>query len=240
MGLLTVVRHGQASFLAENYDRLSPVGERQAQRLGEYWVRRGVRFNRVYYGPRERQIRTGEIAAAVARGAGMEWPEAAVMAEFDEYPAEAVMRAFLPGLEERDGQLRGWMEQFRTREDVEGKRRAFEKALREVTQRWMRGEVASAECGTWQGFCSRVSRGIDRILGEADGKGRSVALFTSAGPAAATARKALELSDQATLDLTWSPRNGSYSEFLFTAGRFSLSTFGNTPHLDSLDLLTYR
>ena len=239
MGLLTVVRHGQASFLADNYDRLSPTGELQAQRLGEYWVQMGAKFDRVYYGPRERQIRTGEIAGAVLRQAGLEWPEPTEVADFDEYPAEEVMRAFLPELEERDPQLRTWMEQFRALKDVEGKRRALEKSLRAVTECWLRGEVASDECGTWKEFCGRVGRGIDRILAESTGKGRRVALFTSAGPMAATARKALQLSDQATLDLTWSPRNASFSEFLFTTDRFSLSTFHNTPHLES-NLLTYR
>ena len=38
MGTLHLVRHGQAGFLAEDYDRLSALGRRQAARLGE-WLR---------------------------------------------------------------------------------------------------------------------------------------------------------------------------------------------------------
>ncbi len=34
MGTLYLVRHGQASFGSDDYDRLSPLGQRQSQRLG--------------------------------------------------------------------------------------------------------------------------------------------------------------------------------------------------------------
>jgi broad specificity phosphatase PhoE len=40
MGILFLVRHAQASFLEQNYDKLSALGEAQACHLGEYWARR--------------------------------------------------------------------------------------------------------------------------------------------------------------------------------------------------------
>ena len=36
MAELLIVRHGQASFGAENYDELSPLGVEQAQLAGDY------------------------------------------------------------------------------------------------------------------------------------------------------------------------------------------------------------
>ena len=51
VSLLYLVRHGQASFFAEDYDRLSPLGELQARRLGEFFAARGVRFDAAYSGP---------------------------------------------------------------------------------------------------------------------------------------------------------------------------------------------
>ena len=101
MSVLIVVRHGQASFLSENYDKLSPLGERQAKLLGEYWVAHGLRFTQVYYGPAERQIRTGEITGDVFRAAGLHWPEPIAEPDLDEFPAEQVVRTFLPLLMER-------------------------------------------------------------------------------------------------------------------------------------------
>ena len=48
MSFLTLVRHGQADFFAEDYDQLTALGEQQAQLLGEYWVRQGQHFDEVY------------------------------------------------------------------------------------------------------------------------------------------------------------------------------------------------
>ena len=45
MGSLYLVRHGQASFGADNYDKLSELGHRQCVRLGEYFRHKGVRFD---------------------------------------------------------------------------------------------------------------------------------------------------------------------------------------------------
>ena len=40
MGSIYLIRHGQASFGAENYDVLSPLGYRQSEALGDYLARR--------------------------------------------------------------------------------------------------------------------------------------------------------------------------------------------------------
>ena len=42
MGTLYLVRHGQASFGAEDYDQLSELGARQSERLGQYLADKGL------------------------------------------------------------------------------------------------------------------------------------------------------------------------------------------------------
>lgn len=239
MSVLMVVRHGQASFLAENYDKLSVLGERQARLLGEYWLAHGLRFTHVYYGPAERQIRTGEIIGGVYRAAGCHWPQPASEADLDEFPAEPVVRTFLPVLMERHPHLAELVAQFHAATELERKRRFFDRVLREVSQRWLDGEVSDGGIPDWPSFCLRVEKAVLRMI-EGAPPSSSIAVFTSAGPMAATARAALQLSHAATLNLTWSPRNASFSEFFFTKDRFSLSTFNTTPHLRDHELLTYR
>jgi broad specificity phosphatase PhoE len=239
MSTLTVVRHGQASFLADDYDRLSELGERQARLLGDYWVRHRISFDCVVYGPCERQIRTGEIVGDVVRGAGLPWPVPAIDPDLDEFPAELVVRTFLPELRRRYPHLDRAVNEFVSTDTKDVKRRIFDKVLREVSQRWLSGEVSRDEIPTWKQFCQRVEAAIGRVKLRTPKSGHSV-VFTSGGPTAATARAALGLSYESTLELTWSPKNASYSEFLFTADRFSLSTFNNTPHLAGPDLITYR
>lgn len=236
MGLITFVRHGQASFLQADYDRLSTLGELQARKLGQYWIANGVRFDHVYYGPARRQSGTGEIVRQVYTDANVEWPEPSCLPEFDEYPGIEVMRAFLPGLIDKHEDIRLLEAEFRTAGEHRVAARAFEKIFQRVTRLWVAGELESPDVETWQAFCDRVDRGIGKVRAAA---GRAV-IFSSGGVMAATARIALDLSPQRTLELSWTPRNASYSEFLFSGERFSLNTFNAYPHLDSPDLLTWR
>jgi broad specificity phosphatase PhoE len=239
MSVIHVVRHGQASFLAANYDQLSPLGEQQALRLGEHWLAHGTAFDQVYYGPAERQIRTGELIADRFRAAGKSWPEPVQDADLDEFPAEEVVRRFLPELMRRHSHLAEAFAQFQAATEFRTRQRLFDAVLREVSQRWMEGEVGAPGLPTWHDFCHRVEGAIERIRAAAP-KSSRVAVFTSGGPTAATARVALGLGYAATLALTWSPRNASVSEFLSSPGRFSMSTFNATPHLPDPAMLTYR
>ena len=69
MGVIQLVRHGQASFGSADYDVLSALGERQARCLGAALAKRGVRPASVVSGSMRRQLAS---AAALAAAAG--WP----------------------------------------------------------------------------------------------------------------------------------------------------------------------
>ncbi|MGT2494736.1 phosphoglycerate mutase family protein [Cupriavidus basilensis] len=69
MATLFLVRHGQASFGAANYDCLSDTGRQQARWLGEYFRERGIAFKRVVAGSLVRQQDTAmEILAGMGAG----------------------------------------------------------------------------------------------------------------------------------------------------------------------------
>ena len=92
MSVLTLIRHGQASFFAANYDQLSALGERQSRALGEYWARRELSFDAVYTGPRVRQRHSAELAVTAAREAGHTCPEPVVLQDLDEYDLKGLTR----------------------------------------------------------------------------------------------------------------------------------------------------
>ena len=50
MASIYLVRHGQASFGAANYDQLSTLGQRQADLTGEFFARVGLSFDAAYAG----------------------------------------------------------------------------------------------------------------------------------------------------------------------------------------------
>jgi len=239
MALLTLVRHGQASFLADNYDKLSPLGERQARRLGEYWGRTRTVFDQVYFGPADRQTRTGEIVGVAVREAQLPWPEPVTLHELDEYSGIEVMRSFLPGMMEKHEDIRELEAQFRGAADKNSAARVYDRLFQKITRMWVAGDLDAPDIEPWQKFCERVDRGVGKMREFAAKNGRVVA-FTSGGVIAAIARTALDLSPQKTLELSWASRNAAFAEFLFSGERFSLSSFNNTPHLDGAEWLTHR
>ena len=239
MALLTLVRHGQASFMASNYDKLSPLGEQQGRILGEYWLRTGAVFDQVYYGPACRHRGTGDQVAEVYRRAGKPWPDAVTLPELDEYPGIEVMRTFLPGLMETHEDIRALDAEFRQAGEQGVAFRLYDKLFQRVTRMWVDEELDSPDVEPWKSFCARIDRGIAHIR-ENSGKNSHIAVFTSGGVIASTVRIALDLAPQRTLELSWTSRNASYTEFLFSSERFSLGSFNNHPHLEEEELLTYR
>lgn len=239
MGRLFLVRHAQASFLSQNYDRLSALGETQARDLGKYWVRRGVNFDGVYAGPAFRHRRTAEIAGEAYQETGVSFLEPVAMEEFDEFQGDAVLAQSMPQLCERDQRIRSLHDAVQAAGDETQKRAAFQRLFEAVISLWVNGQLPRQNAESWGEFCARVNRGLVRVFAES-GKGANVAVFTSGGPIGVAVQRALHLSPPDTLQILWMSRNCSYSEFLFSHERFTLSAFNCHPHLDEDSLLTYR
>jgi broad specificity phosphatase PhoE len=239
MSRVILVRHAQASFLEPNYDKLCGTGEVQARLLGEYWARRGVLFSRVWSGPRVRQVQTARMVEEAYRRLGREFPEVAVMNEFDEYQAEAVLKLGLPQVLERSQEVRDLHRAFELSKDSDERKRSFQQMFEAVIGMWVSGELVVDSLESWPDFCVRVDRGIAAIVNSATPAGDSV-VFTSGGPIGVAMRRALHLSHADTLQLTWMSRNASFTEFLSSGSRFTLSSFNAHPHLEDESLLTYR
>jgi broad specificity phosphatase PhoE len=239
MSRVILVRHAQASFLEPNYDRLCATGEVQARLLGEYWARRGVLFSRAWSGPRVRQVQTARMVEEAYQRVGREFPEVAVMNEFDEYPGEGVLKLGLPQVLERSQEVRHLHRAFERAKDSDERKRSFQQMFEAVIGMWVSGELVINGVESWPDFCARVDRGIANIVNSPTRSGDSV-VFTSGGPIGMALRRALHLSHADTLQLTWMSRNASFTEFLSSGGRFTLSTFNAHPHLEDESLLTYR
>jgi len=238
MGILFLVRHAQASFLEENYDKLSQVGESQARILGEYWAARRMEFDRAGVGPCVRQRDTVGIVSRAFEKAGLKFPEPVILPEFDEYQAEAVLKSGVPELLKTDESVRGLQETFQSSTDA-ARRATFQRLFEAVVSKWVGGQICLSGVETWADFCGRVNSGIGKVL-SGDGHRERVVMFTSGGPIAVAMQRALQLSDERTLQVSWMSRNSSWSEFLYGANRFTLSAFNVHGHIDDPALLTYR
>jgi broad specificity phosphatase PhoE len=239
MGIVFLVRHAQASFLQPNYDNLSHLGETQGRLLGEYWAKHRIVFDRACTGPCVRQKDTLAIVSDACRKAGIPFPDALVVREFDEYQGEAVLERSLPGLLETDQTIRGLQAAFQSSSGLAGRRASFQKLFEAVISKWVREELCPPGVETWLEFCSRVNSGLTKCL-SAGSRGERVAIFTSGGPIAVVLQRALHLSAESTLNVSWMSRNSSWSEFLYSGERLTLSSFNCHPHLVDAAMLSYR
>jgi broad specificity phosphatase PhoE len=239
MSRLFLVRHGQASFLERNYDKLSPKGEAQSRMLGEYWAGLKLCFDRVYTGPRVRQRETARIAGEAYKVADVAWPEPTVLPEFDEFRAEAVIERSLPELIQTDEGIREMNLAFKAAQTRPEQFKTFQAMFEVIIGRWADGKLPLEGIEPWVNFCSRVQLGLAELCAR-ESDGQQIAIFSSGGPVGVAMQRALDLSTESTLKTAWMVRNCSYSEFLFSSGRFTLSTYNATPHFTDPEFLTHR
>jgi broad specificity phosphatase PhoE len=239
LSTLVLVRHGQASFLEADYDRLSPLGQEQARQLGAHWARHRVRVDEVWVGPRRRQRQTAEgCREAYVAGGGL-WPEPRELPALDEYQAEQVMKHAALTLAQRDESVKALSLAFAQAGERQERHRAFERFFQAVVRRWVAGELDAGEIETWHQFRARVHDAFRALTGEGD-SGRRVVAFTSAGAIGVTMQAALGLSDEHALEMGWVVKNASLTEFVFSGGRITLTAFNNLPHLPEPSQHTFR
>jgi broad specificity phosphatase PhoE len=239
MGRLFLVRHAQASFLSDDYDRVSALGEKQARFLGEYWAQRNVVFDHVCSGPALRHRQTARLVCEAYQKAGLDFPTPVIADEFDEFQGEAVLSQCLPALLANNERIRELHNAMQGSRDDESKRANFQRLFEAVISMWVSGEVVIPNVECWQEFCARVNCGLSAFLAKSH-KGEKAAIFSSGGSVSVAVQRALHLSAQDTLRVAWMSRNCSFSEFLFSGDRLTLSSFNAFPHLDAESLLTYR
>lgn len=234
MAHILLLRHGQASFGTHDYDRLSELGQRQSQLLGQHLHRLGLRFDAMLSGTLARQQDT----AANARGRmGDDLPALQADPAFNEYDADGLFRAYLPRALRENPQLAAKPQQ------IFKDRRLFQQVFMAVTGLWLDGvKPEQDEIESWNDFTARVQDGLARI-NSAHGKDAQVAIFTSGGVIAAGAALALALPPRETLKLNWGIYNASISELGFRRSGTYLLGFNNITHLrlaGDQDLVTHR
>ena len=214
MATLFLVRHGQASFGADNYDQLSALGHRQCLRLGEYFRARGQRFDTALSGTLQRQVQS---LAAIAEGL--------------QTPIEALRR---PGLNEYDSAavIASVHAQPLARPDTPELYRHHFRLLRQGLAAWMAGTVQPAGMPSYREFVAGVAEVLEQLRRHDAG---DVLLVSSGGPIASAIGQVLGVAPQTTIDLNMRLRNSSVTEFAITPKRHMLVTYNTLPHLDSAE-----
>lgn len=222
MSRVLLVRHGQASFGAADYDQLSETGAEQSRVLGRALAARGIEPDVVLCG---RMRRHEQTAAGVAEGMGRA-VDHEQDAGWDEFDHLQVLAVHTPPDDESG---------------VEEKV-AFQRWFEQATTRWTSGEHDDDYDESFTAFSTRVGAALDALVERLPRSGTAVVL-TSGGPVAWLAATLLA-EHPATRTALWlrlnpvSVNTGVSTVVVGSRGT-TLVTWNAHDHL-SPDLVTYR
>jgi broad specificity phosphatase PhoE len=226
MGVLLLVRHGQASIDAANYDQLSSVGRRQARAVGERLADADLSVERIVCGTSARQRDTAEALVAA-----LGFPEAQLRtdARLDEFDHVALLAAHPSA---RTVAAR-----------PTGTEPGVPVALGEAIARWIaadQSEQPEDEVAYPESHASFLARAVDAVRALTDAPGTSLAV-TSAGVIAAVTAAALGLPAERWPSLAGRMVNSSITRMASTDVGGVLMTFNDYAHLEhERALITYR
>lgn len=216
MGTLYLVRHGQASFGADDYDQLSELGHRQSVRLGEYFAQKGLHFDSLIAGTLRRHRQTLE---GILQGMNLAGREHLSWDGLNEYDSEAVIASVHPHKLEKPTSPEMYRHHFRL--------------LRDGLAQWMAGVASPKGMPSYNDFVAGVAGALDHV--RAHHYGKNVLIVTSGGPIAMAVGHVLGTRPEATIDLNMRIRNSSITEFAFTPKRHMLVCYNAIPHLEHPD-----
>lgn len=229
MATLYLIRHGQASFGAADYDQLSDRGWEQGRVLGR-WLAGKVKPTAVFGGDLKRHQQTFD---AIAEGFGTTLPVLNQLPGLNEFDHTSVVEALKPAWADRET-----MAKELASHDHPAK--AFQLMFAEAVRRWVSGDNEQDYPETWPAFRERVLSSLRAATANANGG--DIMAVSSGGPIAVVMQALLDLTDDRALALNEVIANTSVTRVLFSGERMSLSVFNSYGHLESESpaLVTFR
>lgn len=203
-----LVRHGQASAGTDDYDRLSPLGIRQASLLGEFWADHRFHIDAAFSGTLKRQQHTAELVLSA-----MATPtETTVLPALDEYNHVAVDSCHGGGVLSDGGSL------------------SFDEYLN-IMQRWQNaGEKNGESVESYQSFEQRGWQRIKQTALEAK-PDSTLVFFTSGGIVSTVLKNILSLNFEQTMHFIWQTRNASVTLLNVSEKHSYVIDYNGIPHL---------
>ncbi|WP_430391239.1 histidine phosphatase family protein [Dyella sp. 20L07] len=215
---LLLIRHGQASFSADDYDQLSPTGAKQSHLLGEWLAAYGPSPDLVAIGPR---VRHRDTAALCLRAADIDISPV-MLPGLDEVDHHELLARLRPDLA-APGAVRATMKQSND------PHRAFQRLFSDALARWVGGDHDAEYRRSWQGFRAEV---LDTLQQLAATPAKTIWAFTSGGPIAVIVSHLLQAPTAQTFQLSWPLVNAGVTRLRLGSGGTSLVTYNAWPHLE--------
>ena len=234
MAIIHLVRHGQASFGAENYDQLSALGVRQCALLGQ-WLRDTQQpVQQILLGAMHRHRQSAQAFwegyGAPAELAAQHWQIESGLNEFDH---EQILIASRPEFAEQ-GRLTKFLA------DQQQPRVVLDRLFIQGVQRWMSGAHDADYAESWPAFKARIVTAMD-LFAQPDHKNSMV--FTSGGPISLMCQHMMAIPDTHMMALLSSMMNSGVSKMISSDGQLRLVSTNSIAHLEvkaDKSLISYR
>jgi len=223
---LYLIRHAQASYGAQNYDQLSPLGVKQSRALAEFMASLPLQVEQLHFGTLARQIDTASalIESGICRSSKRE-QEGIIQSDWlNELDSHSLVVAYLDAILSRRPELACEKLQ-QAGNDWVIPRENFQAMFKELVHHWHLDDGCTFE--SFQQFQNRVFSGIEGLLG-ASVSGEKIALVTSGGVIASICQKILKLDLDGMLSLALTLNNASITEIQIDEHGWQLVCFNNT------------
>ena len=223
MSILHLIRHGQASFGADDYDNLSPKGIEQSVALGKALSQKESKFDHVIVGPHRRHIQTFEGIKKGYKFADL--PDPFIDERFAENQLMEIAQHFIPQI----------LNSNKTTNEIfheipkEERHDKFLKLFHIVAKKWMNEELDLSK-HNFEGFSvfrARIANTLKTIQDKMTDK-PDIMVVTSGGAISGFYAEATNCSQEEIMKLNFGLKNVSISEFVVTTERFTLKAFNSS------------
>lgn len=235
MSAIYLIRHGQASFGAQNYDKLSELGCRQARVVGEYLSDSGIYFDAAYSGDLSRQRETATLALALQPSAVSH----VIDSRLNEIQNDEQLKCLLPEVVKRNPQVQALVEKGLSSS------KDYQKVIDAVFNYWVSPDCNDPRIQSWGDYSNGARQALAEIV-QAQGSGKTVGIFTSGGTIATIVAQVLGLTGEQTYQFYEPVFNCSVTQLFYSRSKISLSYFNDCSFLSVIgrqrgeSLLTYR
>ena len=235
MATIYLIRHGQASFGEDDYDKLSPLGQRQAEALSTYLRLAEIRFDAVYSGDLKRQSGTAEIAISQHSSPVPHH----IDPRFNEVRNDEQIERLVPEITRRKPEIHSLIERgLKSSKD-------YQKVIEAVFNFWISPDCNASGIQTWREFSDDARDALRDVMSN-QGSGKTIGIFSSGGTIATIVAQVLGVDESLTYRFYEPMINCSMTQLFYSNKRVSLSCFNDYSFLEVLgrqsgeQLVTYR
>jgi broad specificity phosphatase PhoE len=240
MATIYLVRHAQASFGTDDYDRLSLTGHKQAYVAGEYLKSVANTVDMIYSGTARRHLETADGIAKTVRTKEGKVPQIEIDPRLNEVDADAQFKHLVPILTSSDTEI------ARLADEAKKSSRSYQKVLSRVFTHWQELPGDYPHLESWPTFSTRVYSAVKDIARDA-ASGAHTVVVSSGGAIATITQHVIGLPKTGAYPLFEALLNCSITRLLHTRERISLGSFNDYSYLHSLgnmrsgeNLVTFR